>query len=69
MQVRPHFSEWGLLLVGGGVYRVIYRLGALRSADLRLRFGRAGRRLPGVGGEERRELLRGGGAMPGSRCW
>ena len=27
MLVRPHFSEWGLLLVRGDVCQVIYRLG------------------------------------------
>ena len=45
----------------GGVYRVIYRLRQVRLADLGLRWDRAGRRLPGVGGEEGGELL-------GGRC-
>ncbi len=67
VQVRPHFSEWGLLLVWGDVYRVIYRLGGTWPADLGVRWSRAGRRLPGVGGEERRELLRGGGAHAGEQ--
>ena len=34
MLVRPHFSEWGLLLVRGVVYRVIYRLGPVRWAPV-----------------------------------
>lgn len=62
----PTFSEWGLLLAWGDVYRVIYRLGGTWPADLGVRWSRAGRRLPGVGGEER-ELLRGGGAHAGEQ--